>query len=90
MQPHQLRVPRQVRDLWKGRPIVPTREDPPDMSIEEAFVTGRVHIVLGVRVKVVMTVLGRPPEHALLCRRLGAERQDELEHPAGAEGAVRK
>ena len=35
-------------------------------------------------------MLGRPPEHAALCRGLRQERQAELEDTAGAEGPMRE
>ena len=59
-------------------------------GIEEAFVTGRVHVVLGVGMKVVMAVLGGPPQHALLRTCSGPERQNELEHPAGRKARCEK
>src|ERR1700710_1486155 len=38
----------------------------------------------------VMAMLGRPPQHALLRAALGEKGEDELEGPAGREGAVRE
>lgn len=37
-----------------------------------------------------MPMMGRPPQHALLCGRHREERQEELEDPAGLERAMGK
>jgi len=47
-----------------------------------------MHIVLGVRVQMVMAVLRRPPEDALLGRALGESREHELECSAGRKGSM--
>jgi hypothetical protein len=39
---------------------------------------------------VMVTVVRRPPQHALLRRRHGYERDDKLEYAAGLERAMRK
>ena len=48
-------------------------EDPADMGVEEALVAGRVDVVFGVGMQVMVAVLGGPPEHALLRRALGEQ-----------------
>ncbi len=64
------------------------REDPPHMAIDKSLVAGRMHVGLGVRVQVMMPMLGGPPQHALLRRRLRQHREHELECAAGREGAM--
>src|SRR5215510_7616435 len=60
------------------------------MAIPEALVARRVDVALGVGVQVVMTVLGGPPQHALLGRALRQQGENELEGAAGREGAMRE
>src|SRR5215207_7296232 len=67
-----------------------TRENPAYVGIEESLVAWRVDIVLGVRMQVMMAVLGGPPENAFLRRALGEKGEDELESPAGAVSAMRE
>jgi hypothetical protein len=49
-----------------------------------------VDVVAGVGEEVVVAVLGGPPQHALLGRGLGQERQHELEGAAGLEALCEK
>ena len=73
VQPHQLRVPGEIGDLREIDRVVLACEDPADMRVEEAGVPGRMDVVLGIGVQVVVAVLGSPPQHALLGRGLGEE-----------------
>ena len=50
----------------------------------------RVDVVLGVRVLVMVAVMAGPPQHALLRRRLRAQREQELERARRLERAVRE
>src|SRR5688572_22408675 len=49
-----------------------------------------MHIFFLIRVFMVMPMVGRPPQHTLLCGCHGEERQDKLECPAGLERAMGK
>jgi hypothetical protein len=49
-----------------------------------------MHILLGVRVFMVIPVMGSPPQRPLLSRRLGQKGKDELEHTPCLKGLVRK
>src|SRR3954453_13213274 len=63
-------------------------ENPAQVGVEEALVAGRVDIVLGVGVPVMVAVLGGPPQDALLGRALSQQGKDELKHSAGAVSAM--
>src|SRR6476659_3908485 len=47
-------------------------------------------VLLGIGMQMVMPLLGRPPDDALLRGRLGHECENELKRPAGRIGAVRE
>src|SRR5215510_15571111 len=47
-------------------------------------------VLRGIRMQVVVSVLGRPPQHALLRARLGQQCKQKLECPAGRIGSVRE
>ena len=49
-----------------------------------------MHVVRRIRMQVVMTVLGRPPQDALLSARLSEKRQKKLEYSTGLIGYVRE
>ncbi len=66
------------------------REDPAQMRIHETRMHRRMHVEFGVGVAVVVAVLGGPPEHALLRRRLRQHGQHELHRTAGLVGPVRE
>jgi hypothetical protein len=90
MQPHQFRIPRQVRNFDQVGDIVLSAEDPSEMTVNEALVSRRMDIFLGIGMKMVMAMLRRPPQNALLCATLGRECEDELKYPGRRVGAVRK
>ena len=90
MQPHQLGIAREIGDLDEIGCVMLAGEDPPQVTVEKAPVARRVHVVLGVGVQMVMPVLGRPPQHALLGRALRQYGEDELECTAGQVGAMRE
>ncbi len=50
----------------------------------------RVQVLIGVGVLVMRPVMSGPPQYTLLRRTLSHEGQNELEHPAGLERAVRE
>src|SRR5262249_299697 len=49
-----------------------------------------MNVLRGIRMQVVVPVLGRPPQHALLRARLGQQCKQKLECPAGRIGSVRE
>src|SRR3954447_2248229 len=63
-------------------------ENPAQVGVEEALVAGRVDIVLGVGVPVMVAVLGGPPQDTLLGRALSQQGEDELKSSAGAVSAM--
>src|ERR1700731_4578428 len=83
VQPHQFRIAREVGDLDEVGCIVPARENPAKMAIKKASMTWRVNVPLGVRVQMMMTMFGRPPQNAFLGRALRHEGEHELERSAG-------
>ena len=90
VQPHQLGEAGEVGDLHEVGAVVAAREDPPEMAVHEALVARRVHVALGIGVKMVMPVLLRPPQHAFLRRALAHHGEHELERPAGRICPVRE
>src|SRR5262249_60841699 len=74
----------------EGGGVMTAREDPAHVAVEEALMARRVHVDLGVRVEVMVSVLGGPPQHALLRRALRQNREQELERAAGRIGAMRE
>src|SRR6266849_4329832 len=79
-----------VSDIFGARVVVFIRDDPADMGPEESEKSGRMQIQFLVRMPVMMAVMRRPPEHALLRRGHGHERDHKLKHAAGLKRAVRK
>ena len=88
VQPHQLRIARKVGDLDHVEGVVPLREDPAHVAVEKTGVARRVHVVFGVGMQMMVAMLGRPPQHALLQRALARDGKDELEDAAGRIGAM--
>src|SRR5207245_2957563 len=70
VQPHQFRIAREISDLDEIGRIIPARENPADMAIEKTPLAGRMDVALGIRVQMMLAMLGRPPQHAFLCRAL--------------------
>jgi hypothetical protein len=90
VQPQQLGKAGQVGHLDQVEAVMLAREDPADMAVDEALVPRRVDVELGVRMQVVVPVLGGPPENALLRAGLRQEAEHELKQAAGRIGAVRE
>ena len=63
-------------------------EEPAEMSVPETVAHGRVHVVVGVREAVMLTVVSRPPQNAALGGALREKGQDEGEGPACPEAPV--
>ncbi len=88
VEPHQLRVAREVLDgLVLRRPVL-VAENPARVAPPEALLHGRVDVLLLVRVAVVVAVVRRPPQHALLRGGGAHEGQDELEDAVRLVGPV--
>ena len=90
VQPAQLGEFRKVADIIHARFIVFVRENPADVRPEKAEERRRMQIQLLVRIAVMVAVMRRPPQHALLRRRHGHEGDHKLKHAAGLKRAVRK
>ena len=78
IEPHEFLVSGEVAHRRIVRRIIPRHEDPADMGVEKATLHRRMHVDGGVRVSVVLTVLGGPPQGAALGGGLCQERQAEL------------
>ena len=63
-------------------------ENPTDMTVDDPLMAGRMHILGRIGMQMMLAMLGRPPQDALLGARLGKEGEDELEHPRGRIGAM--
>jgi hypothetical protein len=81
MQPHQLGIACQIRNFHQVGYVVLAGKNPPNMAIHETHVPGRMHILAGVGVQMVMPVLGSPPQNAFLGATLGEERRGRM-YPA--------
>ena len=90
MQPPQLGKGRKIRDLHQVGLIVLSSENPADMAVDEPLVPGRMHISTCIGMQMVVTVLCRPPQNALLSAALGENGKDELKYPAGRVGSMRE
>src|SRR6266700_133508 len=90
MQPYQFGIRRKVGYFHEVGGVVLSREDPADMTVDEAPLPGRMHVSLGIRMQMVMPMFGSPPQNALLSAALGEEGKDELKQPARRVGPVRE
>src|SRR6516165_2330224 len=90
IEPSELGKLGEVADVVEARVVVTVREDPADVRPPEAEERGRVQIQLLIGEAMMMTVMGSPPEHALLRGRHGQKSQSELKPPAGLKRTVRK
>ncbi len=90
VQPAQLRIFCEIADVIEPRVIIFIRNNPPDVRPEKPEKCRRMQVQVLVGIAVMMPVMRRPPEHALLRGRRGHERNHKLENAAGLEGAVRK
>jgi len=66
------------------------RNNPADVRPEKSEERGRVQIQFLIGIPVMVAVMRRPPQHALLRGGRRDKRDYELEHAAGLERAVRK
>ena len=90
VQPHQLGIAGEIGDLYEIGGVVPAGKDPAQMAVDEPGVARRMHVLVGIRMQVMVPMLGRPPQHALLRGALRQDREHELEGAAGRIGAVRE
>jgi hypothetical protein len=70
--------------------ILAAGEDPADVTINKAEVARRMNVELRIGMEMVVAMVRRPPQHALLRRRLRNECENELKDPRGLIGAVGK
>src|SRR5437867_3536989 len=90
VQPPQFGKAREIGDLDEVGLGVPADEDPADVAVPEALVAWRMDVMLGVGMQVMMAVLGRPPQYALLGGALRQQGENELERAAGRVSAMRE
>ena len=88
VQPAQFREFRKIADVIHARVVVFVGENPADVRPEKAEQRGRVQIQFLVGIAVMVAMMGRPPQHALLRRRHGHEGDDELEDAASLKRPV--
>ena len=90
VEPHQLGIFGEIRDPVDVHRVLAAGEDPADMAVEESRLPRRVNVELRIGMEMVVAMVGRPPQHALLRGRLCERRENELEDPAGLISAVGK
>ena len=90
VEPHQLGIFGEIRDPIDVHRLLAAGEDPADMTVDKSGVAGRMNVEFGVGMEVVVAMVGRPPQDALLRRRLRERGENELEDPAGLISAVGK
>src|SRR5208337_2963018 len=90
MEPHQLRIAGKIGNSGQIRSGMPPRENPAEMTVEESGVARRMNVELGVGIEMVIAVVARPPQHALLRRALRQRGENELKGAAGLESAMRE
>src|ERR1043166_3293470 len=65
-------------------------KNPSEVAVDEPFVPGRMYVAFGIGVQMMVPMLRRPPQDALLRRALRQDREHELKRPAGCVGTMRK
>jgi len=90
MQPSQFNMTREIIDFDEVGLGVLSSENPPDVTVDEAFVTGRMDVLFSIGMQMVMPVFGSPPEDALLRTGLREKCQDELKKSTGGVGPMRE
>ena len=90
IQPNEFWIFRQVFDALAVVFGIFIREDPADMSPVETMLFHRVHVFGVVRVLMVVTVMGRPPERPLLSSHPAKISEAKLEEARCFKRAVRK
>src|SRR6476469_2787736 len=88
MQPHQLRIGGEISDFHEVGAIVLPVKNPAEMTVEEASMTRRMHVVFGIGMQMMMSMLGRPPQNAFLRGALRKPGQDELKHSTGSKSPM--
>jgi hypothetical protein len=90
VQPAQLGIFGKIPDVVDARVVVLVRNDPADVRPEKPEQRRRVQIQFLIRIPVMVPVMRRPPQHALLRGGRRDKGDHKLEYPAGLERAVRK
>src|SRR5687768_16799799 len=83
VQPHQLRILCVIADGFKIGFFKISSNDPSNVRIPETIDLHRMRISGRVAMAMVMTVMGSPPQRALLRRSLRHERDHKLKPPRG-------
>ncbi len=90
VQPAQLGEFDEVGNQLRAGCLVAVRQNPADVRPREAAQRRRMQVFVGVRILVMVPVMGGPPQHALLRRTGGHQRDDELKRAAGLVRAMRE
>ena len=90
MQPHQFRIAGEIGDLDQVGLVMPPGKNPSQMAVQETLVAGRMHVAFGVGMQMMVAMLRRPPQDALLRRALRQHREHELNRAAGRIRAMRE
>ena len=90
VQPAQLRVARQVGDARPVRAETLAGQEPARMAPPEPALVRRMRIGRGIGVAMMVAVVRGPPQRSTLHAGGADQREHELQHARGAEGAVRE
>jgi len=90
VQPAQFGIFREVADVFERRNVIFIGDEPSYVRPKKSEERGRMHVQILVRVPVMMPVMSRPPQHALLRGSHRQKRDHELKHPARLVRAVRE
>jgi len=90
VQPAEFREFGEVADVVIARVVVAVGKNPADVRPPEAEERRRVQVLLQIGIPVMMAMMRRPPENALLRGRHGHPGDHKLKPAAGLERAVRE
>ena len=90
IQPAQLGKFCEIADVVEARVVVFIGHDPADVRPEKSKQCGRMKVQFLIGMAMMMAMMRRPPQYALLRRAHGHERDYELKDAAGFKRAVRK
>ena len=90
MEPQELGITCEISHSGEIRCRVSAGENPAEMTVEESRVARRMDVELGVGIEVVVAVVGRPPQNALLRGALRHHGENELKDAARLIGAMRE
>src|SRR6185437_7477943 len=90
VEPHQLRITGEIRHPGEIGHLLAAGENPAEVTVDETEAARRMNVELRIGMEVVVAMVGRPPQNALLRRRLRHGGENQLEGAAGLIGAVGK